>query len=214
MAPPTTKPRIQQIDPEALASAVEDEIVHHVERFIQPLFPGVRVVLYTGTSLRNTAIGATVRALAKYAISGEMEDVGELVEEIASILGTPFVASADRSADPTFTRSALRGEVDIDDLDSSVIAQLALVICAAVGREHIELGRPVSASQLAALAGTSTRQVQYLSRNKTITGTELVRHGGGGITAESARSWLAGRGTLVAKRKAKKAKKQRLTSEE
>ena len=68
---------------------------------------------------------------------------------------------------------------------------LALVLTAALGREAVETGRPVTVAQVAALAGVDPNHVRLLAR-----GGELPVNGGE-VPAEDARRWLVARGVLV-----------------
>lgn len=92
---------------------------------------------------------------------------------------------------PILTRW-LAGQVDADDLDpDSLEDRLALVITAALGREALDDGAPVSVGQLATLAGVSPDHVRLLGRRGEITVE------GGQVGAEEARRWLVGRGVRV-----------------
>jgi len=190
MAPPTSKPRLAQIDPDALAKAVEDDAIHHAHRLALTLSPRVELrVLDSGVS-GYTQIGLSVRDLAAYAVGGARLDapVHDYMISLLEVLGQPVGGLTST----TVIDEALDGRVDVDDLDTDTIGQLALVTCAALARERVENGRDgqsVPASWLAALAGTSTRQVQHIS----LSGDGLKRDADGDVTAASARAWLAAR---------------------
>lgn len=70
-----------------------------------------------------------------------------------------------------------------------MVDRLALVACAALGRERLATNKPIRPSWLAALAGVSSQQVRLLAR----TGDGLERCDDG-ITAKSAKNWLKSRG--------------------
>jgi hypothetical protein len=117
----------------------------------------------------------TVLDLAAYAISGNGLDA-PVQEYLVSLI-------------PLWS-SVAGGATDIDGLQAEADPEtpLGLVVCAAVARELLELGRSISAVQLAALACLSATQVRQLARSG-----ELVLDDGE-IAAKEARRWLGARG--------------------
>lgn len=188
MAPPTTKLRLSAIDPDQLGRDVESAALQHIQRLVVPLTPGVTLIARDDrgeTARPVTTIGCTVRDLAAYAVRGEaLDDVVEAyMVELLDVFSTPL------GSDDLELEQILAGEREVDDLtETTVVDRLALVACAALGRERLAMGEPIRPSWLAALAGVSSQQVRLLARN----GDGLERCDDG-ITAESASRWLASR---------------------
>lgn len=189
MAPPTTKLRLSSIDPDQLGRDVEDAALRHVSRLALPLSPGATVSVVDerdDVPRPTTTIGFTVRDLAAYAVRGEpLDDVVEAyMVDLLDVFATPL------GSDDAELAVILAGEREVDDLtETTVVDRLALVACAALGRERLATNKPIRPSWLAALAGVSSQQVRLLAR--TGDGLERVDDG---ITAKSAKRWLKSRG--------------------
>lgn len=204
MAPPTNKLRLSQIDPSQLARDVEDAIAHNLHRLAFVMAPRFEISIRDTERVSPTValdpgegppppapsftqIGQSVRDLALYArgLTGIDAPVQEYLITFLDALVPPLGDAQDAAG----LDGVLSGEDDVDLLaPDSVLDRLALVVCAALGRETIESGRAVRASWLAALAEVSSDHVRLLARRG-----ELERDDDGEVLAKSASSWLAGR---------------------
>lgn len=184
MAPPTSKIKIRDIEPAALAREVEDDVLNHLQRLAFELEPGILVTVKDSREGSFTHIGLSVLSLAAYArgTSGLDSDVHEYMVTLLEVLSPPVGGAISA----TGLDAAIQGDVDVDDLLQNTRDRLALVTCAALGREAIELGQDVRPNWLAAFAGVTTAQVRLLARNG-----KLSRNKDTEITNKSARQWLA-----------------------
>lgn len=196
MAPPTNKLRLSAIDPAQLARDVEDAIAHNISRLAFVMSPRFEITI-RDTSDRGTSftqIGESVRDLAVYArgLSGLDAPVQEYLITFLDVLTPPLGDAQDAAG----FDGVLSGDDDVDLLaPDSVLDRLALIVCAALGRETIEAGRPVRASWLAALAEVSSDHVRLLARRG-----ELERDDDGEVLAKSARAWLDARASARRRR--------------
>lgn len=189
MARPTspTSLRLHQIDPADLGRACAEAVASHVGRLALPMSPGY--TLDVRGPHGDTGLALTVADLARYARGeGELEDAVEsYAVELVPLLCSPL---AQRSgALPPVLAGWLSGTVDVDGLDpDSLEDRLALVLTAALGREALAGGSPLTVAQLAALGGTSPDAVRRLVRDGELTATDErpMRVG-----ATEARRWLA-----------------------
>lgn len=187
MARPTATLRLADIQPDALSAAITEAMAHHVTRLAVPLSPGMTVHLDGPHG--DSGVGLSAADLARYARGegGLDSTVEDYAVKLVPLLASPL-APVSGPLPPILTRW-LAGQVDADDLDpDSLEDRLALVIMAALGREALEGGEPVSVGQLAVLSGVSPDHVRLLARRGEI----AVE--GGRVSAEEARRWIAGRG--------------------
>ena len=180
MARPTksTSLRLASIDPDDLGRQCAEAVASHIGRLAVPLSPGYEVHF-------------TVSDLARYARGeGGLESiVQDYAVELLPLLGSPLAAHT--GALPAVVSAWLAGEVDVDDLAAdSLEDQIALVITAALGREALDGGQPLTVAQLAVLGGTSPDVVRRLVREGELAaeGDRPMR-----VPAVDARRWLAAR---------------------
>ena len=178
--------RLTAIDPTELGRAITAALAKHVARLAVPLSPGVTV--HVGAVAGDSTVGLAATDLARYArgegrLDGPVQDYAV---ELVPLLAGPL---ADPGEIPPILRAWLDGEVNLSDLRAdSLPDRLALVLTAALGREAMESGQPVTAAQLAALAGLDPNSLRRLARFGEI---QTADHGA--IPAAEARRWLAGR---------------------
>lgn len=191
MARPTnpTSLRLQQIDPTDLGRQCAEAVAAHVGRLSLPLSPGYTV--HVSGPNGDTGLAFTVSDLARYARGeGELESVVEdYAVELVPLLCSPL---AQRSGPlPPVLAGWLSGEVDVDDLAADSLEDaLALIITAALGREALDGGQPLTVAQLAVLGGTSPDVVRRLVREGELAadGDRPMR-----VPAVDAGRWLAAR---------------------
>jgi hypothetical protein len=184
--PPSTL-RLIDIDPGALDRDLSAALAHHVARLALPLSPGLTV--HVAGPHGDTGIGLTAADLARYARGeGDLDDAVEsYAVELVPLLASPLDPPSGPL--PALLTAWLAGEVNVSDLDpSSLPDRLALVLTAALGREAVETGRPVTVAQLAALAGLDPNSVRRLARAGELDTTD------GAVSARDARRWLKARG--------------------
>lgn len=190
MARPTnpTSLRLASIDPADLGRQCAEAVASHVGRLAVPMSPGY--TLDVRGPHGDTGLTFTVGDLARYARGeGELESVVEdYAVELVPLLCSPL---AQRSGPlPPVLAGWLSGEVDVDDLSSdSLEDRLALVITAALGREALAGGSPLTVAQLAALGGTSPDAVRRLVRDGELVAASEERPMR--VGAVDARRWLA-----------------------
>jgi hypothetical protein len=171
MAPPSTKLKLSQIDPDELAAKVEHDVVRHVKQLYLMVF---------GQELpeARTELSGVVRAVAKYA-RGDMDAADELDELHGRLLLLLDALPDDPYQDPE--------------------TPLGLVMMAAQTRDWLgKEGHNVTAAQLGVLAGLSSRQIGELIRTQQIKGLLSEREGAGAagyiVLNAEAKRWLAERG--------------------
>jgi hypothetical protein len=184
MAPPSSKPKLDRLDPAEVAQAVAIAVLEHAQALVQglltPAFEGVQLerggAASVGVLARQTRVYSVVLELAEYALHGR-KGAGFSVQASLGILLALWPSTV-----------GFGGTVDglCDHADSGT--PLGLVIHAAQAREQLALGHPVTAQQLAALAGLSATQVRLLCRSGAI--PSAVRQ----VSARDALRWLEGRG--------------------
>lgn len=192
MARPTspTSLRLQQIDPADLGRQCAEAVAAHVGRLAVPMSPGYTV--HVSGPNGDTGLAFTVSDLARYARGeGELESVVEdYAVELMLLLCSPLASGT--GAFPPVLAGWLSGEVDVDDLDpESLEDRLALVLTAALGREALAGGSPLTVAQLAALGGTSPDAVRRLVRDGELAAASEERPMR--VGAADARRWLATR---------------------
>lgn len=185
MAPPTNKPRLGLIDPQALGLDAERKLIDHLASMHDAL----------GTAFKAPAAGRSpifgeVRALAEYAKTGQQPvNVEFFAASICRLLAAPLSAGTPE-----------------DLYDRSIEDPLGLVVAAALARDALAHGRPIEAEQLAALSGLSERQIQEIVRAGAIQGARAVEARGRklyAVEAKSARRWLCERGVPGFEKKAR-----------
>lgn len=191
MARPTkpTSLRLASIDPDDLGRQCAEAVASHIGRLALPLSPGYKV--HVGGPNGDTGLAFTVSDLARYARGeGALESVVEdYAVELLPLLGSPLAAHT--GALPAVVSAWLAGEVDVDNLAAdSLEDQIALIITAALGREALDGGQPLTVAQLAVLGGTSPDVVRRLVREGEVAaeGDRPMR-----VPATDARRWLAAR---------------------
>lgn len=163
---PTSRLRLRDLDPEALAREVTDAVLAHVLRLVDLTEPGRGSVPRLDRDLSRS-----VRCLAAYARDGTPLDapVGEYLVSMIPLYTSPM------------------GESEIADLSSEVDPEtpLGLVLVAAIARDRIATGveMVIHARELAVLAGLDVEHVRRLCRSGEIE-----------QDAAGARRWLAARG--------------------
>lgn len=134
MAPPSSRPKLSDIDPAALAGSVRSAFREHS----------------ANQAAAHARLADTIEALHAYAASGETLgklDVSEYVQRLAHLWESccgPEWLSLDKDVDST--------------------SDLGAVILAALARDSIESRKPVTAVRLAALAGKHPRHINLLCR--------------------------------------------------
>lgn len=191
MARPTkpTSLRLSTIDPDDLGRQCAEAVAAHIGRLTLPLSPGYEVRVDGPNG--DTGLAFTVGDLARYARGeGALESVVEdYAVELLPLLGSPLAAHT--GALPAVVSAWLAGDVDVDDLAADSLEDaLALVITAALGREALDGGQPLTVAQLAVLGGTSPDVVRRLVREGEVAaeGDRPMR-----VPAVDARRWLAAR---------------------
>lgn len=177
MAPPTTKPRLAQIDPQAVARDVAQSVLDHIGH-VQLQLLGVEHIS-PQPEPEHTEIYRVVRTLAHYAVHG-----GELDASVHEYL---------ISLVPLY--SAVIGEErDVDGmLDADPETDLGCVIAGALARERLALRRePLTTRDLAVLGGLAQDAVGLLIRRGELAGERA--EGGWRVSPKEARRWLRARG--------------------
>lgn len=187
MAPPTTTLRLSDIAPDTLARDITAALAHHVSRLAAPLSPGL--IVHVDGPHGDAGIALTAADLARYARGeGGLDDIVEsYAVELVPLLNNPLTPSTNPL--PPVLTAWLAGEVNVSELDpDSIPDRLALVLTAALGREAVETGQPVTVAQLAALAGMDPNSVRRLARSGELPVDD------GEVPATDARRWLVARG--------------------
>jgi len=193
MAPPTTKPRLADMDPESLARDVVRRALDHVQSIVTRIDPtwSARIVtvmggdgeMPVGPDAHGLGIYATVVRLAHYARTGALGDwqddacAQDAVLDVMSLLYSEAGSGEIRG-----------GEYDAADHDPET--PIGLVIVAAMARMRLADRHTagVSARELGALAGITATQVRHLSRAGEIALEDGV------VPRREARRFLAARG--------------------
>ena len=186
MPPAPTTLRLAQIDPDALAADITATMARYLGRLTIPLSPGLTV--HVDGPHGDAGVAMTAADLARYARGeGALDDAVESCAlELVPLLASPL-APTQGDLPPVLTRW-LSGSVEVGGLDhDSVEDRLALVIVAALGRERIDAGQPVTVAQLAVLGGMDPDSLRALGRRGEITVAA------GEVAPGEARRWLASR---------------------
>lgn len=175
--------RLRALDGRALAKATIDDALSKVGSVLFSIAPfsDYRITTGDGQPLRDadpmaSVVGSAVICLTAYAQSGTPLDA-DVHEYCVSLI-------------------PVAGDALDDAMSPDVTTDLGLVVAAAMAREAIEEGRPVSLPHLEALAGLARKYIYYL-----VDRGELVAKKGA-VSASNARAWLSGRGVQVARKDA------------
>lgn len=168
--------RLRDIDPSALADATQDALTGRLRRLARAC--GVTAPLVP--ELRPSEAWLAVHQLAVYATTGTAPEhrpelAGEYCQSVSEIAG--WLGEGASLLDPS--------------------SHLEVVLAAALAREELDHGRPISTAQLAVLASLSREHLSTLqAAGDAPTGerAEGVRGRPRQIDAEEAWAWLAARG--------------------
>lgn len=136
MSPVHRDLRLSDIHPHQFARGLAQAVVEHIEALSRQLLGQSRQPF--SPRPEDTEIYRVVRALAEYARGGRAltQTVREYLEELVPLYVAPL------------SKETLQGpEHEAPD------TALGLIIHAALGRERLEHGQPISAAQLLALTG-------------------------------------------------------------
>ena len=189
MARPTTKPRLADLVPARVAEQAEELAIAQIGRLAFALQPSVQISVSPKRGATN--LGQQLIALCLYAQTGEIGPFDSpraaetAVRSIATSLYGPAAWPGDHESGPL--------EVIEDEAVSET--PLGLVLLGAYAQARLGQDGPVTARELAILAGVSPDHVLVVLRTK---GSQLgqvwpEQIGPTRITAESATAWLQGR---------------------
>lgn len=183
MTPPSTRPRLHAIDPDALAISVAHAVSDHVWMLRTTLLrsPGDDLAGTASGALTASEVARSVRCLARYAQDGTLPADGAPVAEHLITL-VPLWSSV------------LGGAISADDGPiGDPETEMGCVLRAVYAREQVEQGvESLAPAQLAVLAGLGEQQVRHLIRGGELAATETGRTWE--IAPAVAREWLAARG--------------------
>lgn len=195
MAPPTTAPRLRDLDPTVVARQVAQQVLDHIVSLSMQLVSVHHIPQLPEPE--QTEIYRVVRVLAGYARGDHALDasVHEYLISLIPLWQAPL------------------GEVDVDLLAEEVDPRtdLGLVIRAALARERLAEGKTLRTGDLAALGGMAQPAVALLLRQGEIRGER--GEDGWAVRANEARRWLQTRPTESARRETPGARLSALLSE-
>ena len=176
--------RLRDLDPHAVALDACTALLDHVNSACVALSPlgEVRTPLFC-SALEGCELYFSTRRLAAYAVDGGGCDA-PVRECLVSLL-------------PLYSAALGGGATDVDDLvQSEPTTALGVVIAAAVARETLAQGRPVTPAQLATLACVDRDYLLRLAAAGELPGARQAKTGRKPwtVTAKGATQWLAGRG--------------------
>jgi hypothetical protein len=175
MAPPSLKPKLNQIKPEAFALEVAHLVKNYATNYVDSLLAPAFELAATDKTARDTTVYKVSIGLAQYALTGTgKQKVGDHLQALLPLM-TSTIGGDELTVDN------LRGEADPD-------TKLGLVMRACLTRAAIEHGEPVSFADLATLSSLSSRQVSQLARHGDMPVTD------GEVQPDAARAWLIKRG--------------------
>lgn len=185
MAPPTNRPRLSTIDPDALAIDIARAVADHIWQLGFALLraPGDDVSGhgYDDERLAASEVARSVRYLARHAKDGTPPADRAPLQEHRITLIPLWQAPLGVSEDPE------------ESLVVDPETELGCVLRASAAREAIDDGRrSVTPGELAVLAGLDVRQVQQLVTCGEIDASREGREYR--VAPEEARRWLAARG--------------------
>ena len=171
-------PKIAELDAKTLAREVIQDALARVNR---TLFAVAPMSDYRLTGPDHRAIDTE-----NVTISTGGEAIVRLVEYAQR--GAPIDASVQEYA---ITLMDFAGDALDDATSPSPTTPLGAVLSAALGREALEAGRPISTTRLAILAGVSPQYVRKLVSSGELVASESE------VKAKEAKRWLAARGVQV-----------------
>jgi hypothetical protein len=183
--------KLTDIDPATLAAElVERAHGHHVTRLVVDLDPTIEVKPGGMRGWQGTNLGLAAFVLAHYARTGEGPGDAPIVEYLQSY------------CEALYTRPADAGHYDVpplDQVDGEPTEAHEVVLVAAVARDLIAQGSPVSLLHLSVLTTASERPISYAHVRRLASSGEIETNGARGagahgIDASEARRWLAARG--------------------
>jgi len=183
--------KLADINHEAVRDEVLTSVLGHLHAYGMPLMtPGGDprgVVVPSIEDARQSTLGFEALAVAHYAITGEWIAPGET--EGRPELGHSFAWDALTQVVTALYSSPL-GDVPVPlDAETDPDTAWGVVLTACVARHALAQGQTISAQQLATLSGVTRQRIAQLAD-----AGELERARPSGITADSARRWLAARG--------------------
>ena len=177
--------RLRDLDPHAVALEACTALLDHVTSACVALSPPgeVRTPQIAHEDLPGCELYLSTRRLAAYAVEGGGFDA-PVREYLVSLI-------------PLYSAAVGGGTTDVDGLvKSEPTTALGMVIAAAVARETLAQGRPVTPAQLATLAGVDRDYLLRLAAAGELPGARQAQAGRRSwtVTAKGAAQWLAGRG--------------------
>jgi hypothetical protein len=142
MAPPSTRPRLSNLDPVDVAADVCSSLVAHIARLAFPLAPAWIAADLPGDAqdlARSTDLGLTVQQLTVYAQSGSLGDWHDGVDAVDAVAS---VCSA------LYSQAGVPGTYDVGELsgDADPETPIGLVLVAVDARNALEHGRALTAA--------------------------------------------------------------------
>lgn len=171
MAPPSLKPKLNQIKPDAFALEVTQMVTNYATRYVDSLLAPAFELKFVPNAGKDATIYKVSLGLAQYALTGVgKQKVGDHLQALLPLMTTTLGGDE-------LTVDNLRGEASPD-------TKLGLVMRACLARAAIENGEAVSFVDLATLSSLSSRQVSELARHGDMPVTE------GEVQPDAARAWL------------------------
>lgn len=170
--------KLADIDSKTFARSITDRVLHfHSWGLLTAIGPAAEPSPRI-EGLGNVGLAALV--LCHYAQTGEEPGDAPIAEYLQSY------------CEALYTRAGDAGSYDVPPLDQArgePQHEHELVLLAAVGRDLLSAGSPVSLLQLAAISDTPYQSVRRLAASG-----EIAREPRSPVPAEEARRWLASRG--------------------
>jgi hypothetical protein len=196
MAPPSTLPRLPAITPDALLTEALTAVAEHLSRVALHLSPHPVLFLPTAEQLRETDLALTLRALLRYAQTGEdaeTDDASVAAEYAADRVLTVTTALSGCAWDRVVD---VAEDTEPDDREAwGPVARstepatvTGLVLLAAWARVQLARETPLSVREVAALAGVSIKTVRHAIDEREL------RQRAAGVAADEAKRWLGARG--------------------
>ncbi len=180
--PKPSTPRLSTLDPRGVANEVVRLVTEHVWSLLFHLDSNARVEIPTDGV--GTSLGFSTALLVKWTqtgTNGEDWNSGMAQDAVQMICEALY----SRAGEPgTFGIGPIEEAQEALDPDTSI----GLLLVAAWTRIQLAQGLPVSAVQLAALAGLSAEHVRLLARQGEL---QLVE---GEVQSDEAKRWLKARG--------------------
>lgn len=174
--------RLAEVDAGVLGEMAVSALLEQVAALEEGLLPGYRLSVARRRGQARLAL--EVQQLVRYA-QGKASLAGTALDHIG-VLRPLYDAAVEGTEMPARLGQWVEGHVDTRYLGASLGDQLGIVITAALARDALGAGRPVTAPHLAVLAGVSPDSVRRLVRQGAIAGGDPTR-----ISADAARDYLA-----------------------